>query len=477
MKSFVRNMLWPGSWVALLAVLHGVAWAVELPGRDDYAYGFPLQTQGDAEFFAVDVPLDVYRSVTDPALRDAGVYNADRQPVPRLLERPAAEAGGAEQAIALGLIPLYGEQAQQSEHLRLLLLQEADRTRLELDTERSNGEDDEEGAERILAGYLVDTRELEHSLQALELNWEPLLEGFIGAVQLDTSDDLQHWRHVGSAALADLQFEGTRIEQNRLKLARKIADYLRISWHDMPDAWRLSTVSGIYTGGRPPAERAWLELEPTPLVDTGPAETTGESLFDAGGYPPVDRVNLLLPEGNVVVRASIYYRQQEEDRWRLAHNGIFYNLSRQGSVVQSPASAMGSGPPAFARAGHWKVRIDSGVTNGPVRLQLGWRPDRLVFLAQGRPPFELVSGRAQDALQRFPQESVLGDSSIFKMLRQTGEAGEVTLGARTVIAGRAGLEISETLSFRVILVWAGLLAAIAVVGWLVYSLLRENRGG
>ncbi len=475
MKSFVRNMLWPGSWAALLAVLHGVAWAVELPSRDDYAYGFPLAIQGDAEFFAVDVPLDVYRSVTDPALRDAGVYNADRQPVPRLLERPAAAAGGAEQEIALGLIPLYGEQAQQSEQLRLLLLQEADRTRLELDTERSTGEDDEEEAERVLAGYLVDARELEHSLQALELNWEPMPEGFIGAVRLDTSDDLQHWRHVGSAALADLQFEGTRIEQNRLKLARKIADYLRISWQDMPDAWRLSVVSGIYTGERPPAERAWLELELTPPADTGPAETAGESLFDAGGYPPVDRVNLLLPEGNVVVRASIYHRQQEEDRWRLAHNGIFYNLSRQGSVVQSPAAAIGSGPSAFARAGHWKVRIESGTTNGPVRLQLGWRPDRLVFLAQGTPPFELVSGRAQDALQRFPQESVLGDSSIFKMLRQTGEAGEATLGARTVIAGPAGLEISETLSWKVILVWAGLLAAIAVVGWLVYSLLRENR--
>ena len=456
-----------------LALVDELALAADLPGRDGYAYGFPLATQGDDEFFELEIPLDVYRSVTDPALRDVGVYNAGGQPVPRLVERPDADTEGIEEEIPLGLIPLWGEQAEQSEQLRLLLLQGTDSTRLELDTERAT----EQAVERNLTGYLVDARELEHTLQALALTWPPLPEGFIGTVRLDTSDDLQHWRHVGSSALADLQFQETRIEQNRLKLVRKISDFLRISWRDMPDAWRLSTVSGIYTGESPAAPRAWLELDPAAPAEDESAETAGETLFDAGGYPPVDRVNLLLPEGNVVVRASVYYRQNDGDNWRLAVNGLFYNLSRQGSALQSPALAVDFGRAGLVRAGQWKVRIESGVTAGPVRLQLGWRPDRLLFLAQGAPPFELVSGRAQDALQRFPQETVLGDSSIFKMLRESGEAGEAALGARAVIAGQAGLEISETVSLRVILVWAGLIAAIAVVGWLVYSLLRENRVG
>jgi hypothetical protein len=38
------------------------------------------------------------------------------------------------------------------------------------------------------------------------------------------------------------------------------------------------------------------------------------------------------------------------------------------------------------------------------------------------------------------------------------------------------LHISETTSLKVMLVWAGLIAAIAVVGWLVFSVLRENTG-
>jgi hypothetical protein len=178
----------------------------------------------------------------------------------------------------------------------------------------------------------------------------------------------------------------------------------------------------------------------------------------------------------VVVRTSVYYRQHEENPWRLAVNGLFYNISRQGSALQSPAVAIGQGRAGLVRAGQWKVRIESGVAAGPVRLQLGWRPDRLVFLAQGAPPFELVTGRAQDELQRFPQETVLGDSTIFKMLRQSGKAGDASLGERMIIAGPAGLHTTETISLKVMLVWAGLIAAIAVVGWLVFSLLRENTG-
>ena len=444
--------------------------ADELPGRDEYAYGFPLASPGGAEYFAADLPLAVYRSVTDPRMRDIAVFNADGLPVPRLVERPPAAAGGGEQQIALGLVPLYGKPAEQIEQLRLLLLREPDRTRLELDTERAT----DAAPRQTLTGYLVDTRELEPELQALELNWPQPAEGFISTVRLDTSDDLLHWRHVGTSALADLKFEESRIEQNRLPLAGPVSDYLRISWGEMPDDWRLDSARGIFTGERAAENRGWLELKPA-SVETDEDDRNGGIRFEAGGYPPVDRVQLLLPEDNVVVRARIHYRPPGQESWRLAHDGVFYQLSRQGNRLQSPAAVVGRGRKGPLRAGEWKVTIDSGVTAGPVRLQLGWRPDRLLFLAQGTAPFELVGGRARDEPEQFPQQTVLGDRSLFRMLREAGEAGEAAVGERIVIAGRGGLEFSESLSWKTMLVWAGLIAAVAVVAWLVYSLLRENR--
>lgn len=456
--------------IALGLSLASVLQAAELPGRDEYAYGFPLMAPGDSDYFAVDLPLDVYRSVADPELRDIGVYNAVNQPVPRLLERPSKDTEGIEQEIELGLIPLYGKQAEQTDQLRLLLLQEQNRTRLELGTERAS----EEAPPQVLTGYLIDARNLEQRLKALALSWPPMAEGFIGTVRVDASDDLQHWYHVETSALADLQFEDTLIKQRRLPVPGKTSDYLRISWREMPEDWSLESVHGIFTEVSPPATRNWLELEPAPSESEAGVEP-GESFYSANGYPPADQLRLTFSEGNVIVRARIFYRLPGQDDWLLAYNGVFYQLSRQGNSLKSPAAPVRAERTGLARAAEWKVRIDSGVTAGPVRLQLGWRPDRLLFVAQGAPPFELVSGRALDELQYFPQEAKLGDSRLFAMLRESTQAGQATLGERTVIAGQAALKIHDTGSWRVFLVWGGLIAAIAVVTWLVYSLLRETR--
>ena len=447
---------------AWLASTVGPALARELPGPDEYAYSFPLQIQGDSEFFALDIPVGVYRSVSDPALRDAGVYNAGGQPVPRLFERPAEDDEDIEEAVNLGLMPLHGDEAERPDQLRLLLQQADTGITLELD---AGDAAEKEGASPLKA-YVVDARDLEHDIVALAFRWPEQPQGFIGRVMVEQSEDLQTWRRLGAASLADLEYGETRIEQNRVELSGKVSGYLRINWRNMPAGWSLEAVSGIYTSQGAPVARDELILD-----SSRPGDTDREFIFDAGGFPPVDRVNVILPDDNVVIRAGIFYRRDGEDRWRQAHNGIFYNVSRQGNALQSLPAAV----PA-ARAGQWKIRVDSGVTADPVRLQLGWRPDRLVFLAQGSPPFELVAGRAQDRLEQFPQDKLLGDRSIFGVLRESSQAGGASIGTREVRAGPDQLKVAATQTWRVVLLWAGLVGAIALVGWLVYSLMREMRG-
>jgi hypothetical protein len=446
---------------AFLSVLPNVVLAEDLPARNDYAYGFDLVTQGDFEFFSVDVPIAVYQSVSDPDLRDAGVYNASGQPVPRVFEHPTDNDVDVEHQLALELVPLFGEQAELPDQLRILFHQDADGTRLEVGSGKPSGEQ-QSGAP--VTAYIVDARDLDFTLEALVFTWPRQQKGMIGRVRVEDSDDLQHWRNLGSATLAELQLETSSIEHNRVELTKKPRDYLRISWRHLPDTWKLEKVTGIYSE-RGAVNRNWLTLD-----SVADPDAEREYLFDANGYPPTDRINVLLPDENVVVRASIYYRQGQEDGWRLAHSGIFYNINRQGSNLQSLAETVG-----VQRANQWRVRIDSGMTTGPIQIQLGWRPDRLVFLAQGTPPFELVAGRAKDRIERYPQQSLLGDSAIFGMLRETGQQGVATLGTRVVIAGQQRLKIREGSVWKTILLWGGLSAAVLLVGWLVFSLNREMK--
>jgi hypothetical protein len=446
------------AWLCLLA---GPVVAQELPSADDYAYVFPLTVTGSTEFFELDIPVDFYRSVSDPSLRDAGVYNANGQPVPRIFEHPAGAENDVEEQITLGAVPLHVDGSEQPEQLRLLLQQAGTGINLKLEATEAGGIP----TNRALKAYIVDVRDLDHEIVALVFSWPKQSQGFIGRVLVEHGDNLQHWRRLGSASLAALEYDETRIVQNRVELSAKVSDYLRISWRNMPDNWKLDAVTGIYTSHGHSASRDSVTLDST---DQG--DTNREFIFDAGGYPPVDRVNLVLPGDNVVIRASIFSRQNDKDRWRLVHKGLFYNISRQGESLQSNPARI-----PITRASQWKVKLDSGVTTDPVQIQLAWLPDRLAFVAQGSPPFELVAGSAQDRLQQFPQKAMLGDRSIFKMLRESGQAGVATLGAREVRAGPDRLEVAATKPWRVALLWAGLIGAVLLVAWLVYSLMRDMR--
>jgi hypothetical protein len=447
--------------VLAAVVVNGTVLADDLPEPGDYAFAFPLALHGDVEYFGVDVPPALYRSVSDPSLQDTGVYNADGQPVPRIFRRPQAADEDTEQRVALKLLPLHGQEADALQRLRLMLHQVEGGTTLELDTGEPAGPDP---AGPLLA-YIVDMREIEQPLEALEFDWPAAPRGFIGKVRAEGSDDLEHWRHLGDATLADLEYGDTRIEQDRLNLQRSETEFLRITWQGMLPEWRLAGATGIFQGAATPVDRDWLTLDPVRTDETG-----REFVFEAGGFPPVDRVQVLLPDENVVVRANILHRRYGEESWRSTHEGVFYNVSRQGSALQSPPAAI-----RLTRASAWMVRIQAGATGAPVKLVLGWRPDQLLFLAQGTPPFELVAGRIQDRLDRFPQQRLLGDPSIFEALQESGPAGSATLGARMVRGGAGRLEAPAALSWRVLLLWAGLVAAVLLVGWLVWSLMGEMR--
>ena len=210
---------------------------------------------------------------------------------------------------------------------------------------------------QILRSFVpyVDARDLEHEITALVFKWPRQSRGFIGRILVEHGDNLQHWRRLGSASLANLEYDDTLIEQNRVELSGKTSDYLRIVWRNMPDDWAVESVAGVYTSVGRSVKRDSLTLDPV-----GPDDTDREFIFDANGYPPVGRVDLVLPGENVVVNASIFSRQDEEGRWRLAHKGLFYNISRQGESLQANPAKID-----LSRAGQWKVKLDSGCNFDP----------------------------------------------------------------------------------------------------------------
>jgi hypothetical protein len=123
------------NFVSALVLLPCCSWAQDdLPSQDEYAWQFPVNIQEPAEYLEARIPLGVYRSVSDPQLRDLGIYDAQGRPVPRLAQHLAEEPDDLEVRLSLGIIPLFGEAEQTQESLRLLMERNQAGTRFEFDS-------------------------------------------------------------------------------------------------------------------------------------------------------------------------------------------------------------------------------------------------------------------------------------------------------------------------------------------------------
>lgn len=429
-----------------------------MPSPLNYAYGWPIQQPTPAGFHEFDLPIEVYRSVADPGLRDIGVYDARGEPAPRLISAPK-EAETPDEVVEKTLLPILAAPGTPVAELRLALERSDGGTSVRI--ESVAGADGT--APPALVAYLADLGEKTSRLRAVELDWPREVEPVITQLAIEGSEDLDHWFALGSGTVAGLAQDNSRIERRRIELQSREVRYLRLSWTRAPEQWRLTRLAARYSQAVRPARRETQTLWPS-----GRDPEDGGQLYDLGGAPPVDRVALQLPGGQDLVRASIQAWDPNGGYWRPVHEGQFYRLQREGGTIESEPAAT-----APVRAAKWKVVIERGSRTVDVGLQLGWRPDRLLFLAQGQGPWQLVAGSAYDAESDFPQARRYADPEMRDLLKKAGPVGAAALGARVVLGGEARLEPAQSPAWRRWLLWIGLVAGVLLVGFMALRLLRQ----
>lgn len=456
----MRGMGRAGIWSCLgLSLQLGQTLAADVPEMGEYAYGFPVQIEQAGDYYRLELPYIVYDSVSDPGLRDLGVYDAGGQPVPRVIERPARRPQPKEGRVALRLFPLMQETLSQPDDIRLLLQRDTSSTQLELNTTATAPAG--EPVTKQPAYYILDLRPIDHPLEFLELGWHPTDETFIGRVEVMGSQDLEAWTTVGDGAVANLNDGEARISANRITLRSGQYKYLRIGWSGLPTDWSLRHATGYFQQNGDEVELEWLELAADRTED-------GAWVFEMAGSPLAERIELSFPDDNVVIRGSVQAWSESGERWLRLYQGLFYHWRRGGDAVASPSQAVSP-----LRANRWRVVIDKGRADTPVRLRLGWRPDSLYFVAQGQGPYTVATGRAADALDGFPQEVAFGDPGILDMLRNTGRGSDARLGDRYPLAGSSKLVAARRIEWTTVSLWIALVLGVALVGWMALSLVRQ----
>ena len=428
---------------------------------DDYATQWSLTlADPDAGAYAVVLDEAVYRQARSPALRDIDVLDAAGAPVPAQLMR-TGDGGDADAArVDLRWFALPAAE-NPGDGWSMAVDRAADGRILRVQA----GTVAAPPGERPQA-WLVDASALDVRIEALHLAWAADNDGIDRAYRVEASDDLRQWRSVQSAAqLVDLSRDGERLLQQRVPVAAS-ARYLRLLPAQGQGSPRLQSVRAELA---PPDRRAplqWRELAGSPVDERGVAA----QLFELDGRYPVEVADLQYP-GNGTGQWRLYSREHDEAPWTLrAGPWVAYAIgSGEGANRSAPQPLSG-----ITRDRQWKLVGADGASLVP-RLRLGWRPEALVFIAQGEAPYRLVAGSARAERGAAPVAQSL--EAIGKAHGRDWQPGIASLAQMRPLAGEDALRPGTAPSdWRGWLLWALLLCGAALVAGLAMSLLRKPRG-
>lgn len=454
-------------FLLLLLIPGAVAVAQEKAlSSHDFAYGIPLEVDGDGAIYSLPVPQEVYRFTVRRDLGDVRIFNGYGEVVPHLLRREEGFRSVEHEPLDLRFFPLYRDEPWEEEIKHIRIADDDKGTIIDIDRATEAGESSPEP----VTHYLIDASSFEVPIEKLLLGWGDTGKGFLVSVKLEYSTDLVHWHHlIAEATLADLVHEGYRLRQQTIALPSHEARYYRLSWPLGEKGLLLDSVKAV---PRPATEQRpyqWLPLS------ASVSDKQGDYRFSVPGHYPVERIRVTLPQSNTVVRVRLYSRGEEPDgAWRLRYQGLLYTLVRDGHTLQNEDIQV-----TGMSDRNWRLEVvqdGGGLGRGLPQLQMGWVPHRLLFVARGEMPFTLAFGAAT---VEPPASDMAG--LLARLESRPEETGFIKLahaGGLFELGGENRLSPpAPPLPWKRWLLWAVLVFGVAVLAWMGRSLYRQMNAG
>ncbi|AKC88167.1 membrane protein [Pseudoxanthomonas suwonensis] len=453
-------------WLGLLLVLLALPSMAALAGsRDDYARQWPLVLgQDESGAYRVELGEAVYRSASQAALGDIEVFNADGQPLPAALLSPAQPLAQPPRTLALPWFPLPAvDPAAGGGDLRLVAERDQDGGIVRIEA----GIEPRDGAVAAPGQWLVDASRLREPVRALLLEWERPQQSLQVRYRVEGSNDLRRWRTLNEGTtLLDLERGGERLVQGRIVLDGQ-ARYLRL----LPlRPGLVPALTGVIAELAPPPPDArweWVEIAGQRRSEGG------RDYFEyvLPGRFPVERADVRLP-GNSAVQWTLHSREDARGSW-LWRAGPWMAFQVGGSGDGGADHSEPKPLASMVRDRHWRLSAGSPVGDVVPVLRLGYRPEVVVFLAQGSPPFALAAGSANASRAEAPIPALL------EALRRQRGAGwqpapAYLADAVEELAGERALQPQRQVDWKSLLLWGLLIGGAVLVAALGLSLLRQR---
>jgi len=359
--------------------------------------------------------------------------------------------------------------------------------------------------------WIVDTRDDNEDLLHLDLALEHDTQG-VYTLRIEASDDLQHWRtlqedaqlvqlqalpQVGAAGTLETLAERERLSANGIDLDNVSARYLRLTTARRSAIPPLVSASVTRAPHRPaPAPLEWS----APIAATNCEETSCD--YPLPRNTPVAAVQIAPAEvdtiGQVMVLGQVDTSRQPAPRHSLLrgslhalrlkaersaeHAGLAWDSAAIANVYwlsQAAGAPDLHSPPLRLEGATWQaLRLE---TFGPISqlgraaptIRIGVRQRQLVFVARGAGPFVLARATPAETSAPMTLDALM-----------PGRAPDAALPAASAVVAPAAASAAastptatvappDSATSRTPWLWAALLAGLALMGAMAWSLLRR----
>lgn len=443
----------------LLLLFFSATVIAEEPELEDFAYSMPIITDGNAPMYHLQIPEQVYNNTTQPELGDIRIFNRDKQRVPFVIRKPETQRTIQKFWVDLPVFPIKGKISHTTQDLDFnITVNDAGKI--------INIEYNENGKlqdQQTIESYIFDLSSVKQNIDELSFIITNGEGGYLKSVIIEKSEDLNNWGTlVSNATLSKLTYANHTLEKNNINIPAQKVRYLRFTWRDNSEGLQIISARALLTSTTTEIERHWSTV-------TGVQSAKDTSLYDyeVPGQYPIDQVNIILPDDNTLIEATLRSRKDPNSSWSMRYKGVFYKLQMNDTLIElQPIDIR----PTTDRYWQLDVKTEEGLGDGQLQLNYSWVPNEIYFLARGEGPFTLAYGnsRAQEPLK--PVDTlmrILSDEQQKNMIQSAG------LGDVETLKGDTALQPVKEIPWKQIILWMMLVSAVIIIAFMAYRLLRE----
>lgn len=437
----------------LLALVCGLSLAADtrlLP--TSFAKGITLTIDGREAVYRFDLPESVYHTAVYHNLSDLRIFNQQQVVVPYQIRHKETTRKDTH-IKALAFFPVTGPLDTRSRQVKVVTNAQGAIVNI----------NEKAKANKTTSSYLIDASQLAQSPSVLAFDWDDTNDNnLLRKVTIDISNDLVNWQTVVKAStLASLNFAGQHLRQREVNLPAHKAKYYRVSWQEKDRNWKIGKIEARFSSVTSDIKRRWRKSSGVHISDNRFYE------FNTGGWWPIDRLRLTMPETNTVAQLILRSRRNTESHWQERYRGLVFDLKLNGQRLQSQEIEL---PVVTDR--HWQLELvgDVRMASGRVPIiDFGWLPYQVVFVAQGDGPFTLGYGAAA-VKERGPGIQGL----MQKLNKELGNIKPAVLGQTVNLGGDDKLgQPEKPFAWQTWLLWLLMLSGVALLAVMAMNLYRQ----